>query len=163
MLEREVATVYSPDPALVSELAELAATLDGGHAEADAELVDRFNALAGSQLTFRDFQGIYGAQEHDEFVEELLVSLHTPAAPSLDRAELVRLVQSVLDDPVNDKLIRHAEATIDKTLGVSGFTDAIFWPDLFFGPDRAGGEPTAEQIADELLRRSKESKTKILL
>jgi hypothetical protein len=147
-------TIPDIDPKLVAALAGLASQLDGGARSSDQDLVDRFNALAGTTLTFADFQGIYGAEEHETFVERVLTERATAADPTLDRAGLIALISSVLADPTNDRQLAYAEAVVRKTFGVTDFTNAIFWPDAFFGHDDPTRDHPPEEIADAILLRA---------
>lgn len=140
------------DPAQVDELAALASEIDGDSEEGAASLVEAFNRSAGTSLTHADFQGIYGGEEHEDFVRRVLIMQATTARPDLTRDELVELVQSVLDDAVNDDLVAYVGTLVRKTYGEPAFTDAVFWPDVFFGEDV--GQPTAADIADTILERA---------
>lgn len=151
------------DPEMVQELGELAARIDGGSPTSDQHLVDTFNEMSGLSIPFERFQGVYGAQEHSEWVEGLLVANAVDSETDLSRERLVTLVQSVLDDATDDKQLTFVSTLVEKSLGVLDFTDAIYWPDQFFGHGDVKREHTAEEIADELLRKSKNRKPAILL
>lgn len=148
------------DAERVAALAELASRLDGGSEHDDQPLVDQFNQLAGTDLDFASFQGVYGAEEHATFVERLLTAGATEADPTLDRAGLVDLIQAVLDDVTDDRRLTHAAVLIEKTYGEPSFTDAIFWPDVFFGHGDVQRVHTAEEIADAVLERRAERATR---
>jgi hypothetical protein len=60
------------DEAKVHRLARLAARLDGAMPGQWEEDLTEFNRLAGTTHTITDFQGIYGAEEHDTWVRRLL-------------------------------------------------------------------------------------------
>lgn len=52
----------------------------------------------------------------------------------------------------DDARISYVDTVVRKTFGVEGLSDAVFWPQEFFG--RAlEGEPSAAQIVDEVLSR----------
>ncbi len=60
------------DEAKLSRLAGLASKIDGALPGLWEELLEEFNCEAGTSLEFADFQGIYGAEEHDTWVRRLL-------------------------------------------------------------------------------------------
>lgn len=63
------------DEALVDRLAELAARLDGAQPGQWEDDLAEFNQLAGTTIPFEEFQGIYGGEDHDDYVRRVLRSL----------------------------------------------------------------------------------------
>ena len=57
------------DEHLVARLAEFADSLDGNPNE---ELRAEFNKLAGTDLPMKLFQGVYGSEDHANFVRRIL-------------------------------------------------------------------------------------------
>jgi hypothetical protein len=135
------------DEDLVATLAELAEQLDGARSDPDG-LVQRFNALAGSRLMFEDFQGVYGAEEHRDFVVRVRLLALADARPHWTREDVVQAVAAVLADTTDQQRLAYTDGVLRATYGETGFMDALFWPEEVFGEDI---EPTAEQIADLVL------------
>ena len=142
------------DAAKVARLTELAAELDGAPAvDGDDPLVVEFNRLAGTSLSFEDFQGIYGAEEHETFVRRLLARQAAEPRPALDRDGLVALFARIVSDPCDDAFLEHAFATIEATYGDGRVSDLVFWPGRYLA-DHDGHELTPEEMADAVLARS---------
>jgi hypothetical protein len=141
------------DEDLVQRLATIAARLDGGDELADAPLLDEFNQLAGTDLPFSEFQGIYGAEEYVDFVRRLLTDRATGASPDLDRESLVAMFAKVLADPCDDAYVQYVFATIKKTYGDTQISDLVFWPGEYFGDGDNQRELTPELMADAVLER----------
>lgn len=139
------------DESLVAQLAELASSIDGGRKDEMQEAVQTFNKMSGSQLVFSDFQGIYGAEEHDEFVRRLLLQNQAKASPELSIDELTQLFQDVLDNPSNEQRVSQVIALIKKTWPDSNPSDLIFWPGEYFGDGNNRRELSARQMAQEIL------------
>ena len=153
------------DDDLVARLADLAATLDGSPPPPTEEWLrhvripelDEFNRLAGLSLRWEDFQGVYGAEEHEVWVRRALILDRTPARPELTREELVTLFQRAVgpDGAVADEdALTFLDATVERSWGVSGVTDLIFWPNEWFGDDDLHRSLTPEQVADAVWERA---------
>jgi hypothetical protein len=56
----------------VARLADLAAEIDGADLDRTRNQLAEFNREAMTHLTFFDFQGIHGAQDHDTWVRQIL-------------------------------------------------------------------------------------------
>lgn len=147
------------DPALAARLAELAATLDGGQRSLSEEMVEEFNALAGTDLSFSDFQGIYWAEEHIDFVRRILVAQATEADRNLTRQDLVEMFRRVLDDPCDDEYLTFVFQTVEKTYGDRQASDLVFWPGEYFGDGDHSRVLTPEEMADAVLKRYEERST----
>jgi hypothetical protein len=52
------------DEELVQQLARIADRLDGGDENVDLPILEEFNRLAGTEIPFAEFQGIYGGEDH---------------------------------------------------------------------------------------------------
>jgi hypothetical protein len=61
------------DEQLVARLAKLAAHLDG---DPDEELRAEFNRLAGTDIPMAEFQGIYGGEDHEDYVRRRVLYYH---------------------------------------------------------------------------------------
>ncbi|WP_417377462.1 hypothetical protein [Gimesia maris] len=141
------------DEDLVQRLAKIAARLDGGDEVADASLLDEFNQLAGTDIPFSEFQGIYGAEEHIDYVRRVLTDRATEASPDLSREGLIEMFAKVLAAPCDDAYVQYVFNTINQTFGDTQISDLIFWPGEYFGDGNNQRELTPELIADAVLER----------
>lgn len=141
------------DDDLVQHLAQIAARLDGGDEVADAALLDEFIRSAGTNIPFYEFQGIYGAEDHVDYVRRVLTDRTTEASPDLDREGLIAMFAKVLADPCDDTYLQYVFATIEKTFGDSQISDLVFWPGEYFGDGDNQRELTPELMADAVLER----------
>ena len=78
------------DEQLVARLAELADAIDGNPSEA---LRAEFNKLANTELPVSFFQGIYGSEDHTNFVRRVLRKQRIKPVPDVTREELVEIVR----------------------------------------------------------------------
>jgi len=144
------------DEALVEHLAKIASKLDGGHEENDRELLAEFNRLAGTEIPFSEFQGIYSAEEHFDYVRRVLTAKATAAQPDLDRDGLIEMFTKIDADPCDDAYLSYVFARIKKTFGDDKISDLVFWPNLYFGEGNKPKELTPEVMADAVLDRYKQ-------
>lgn len=140
------------DPEQVALLAALAERLDGVAEGESEEWVGEFNRLSGLELVWPDFQGVYGAEDHETFVRRNLL-LAQARPQDLDRADLVSLFSRILADVTDDAFVAWAVATIERSCGLDGVSDLIFWPDQWFGDGHLQRELTPEELADAILAR----------
>lgn len=148
------------DEYLVQRLATIAARLDGGDEVADVSLLDEFNQLAGTDMPFSEFQGIYRAEEHIDYVRRLLTDRATEASPDLSREGLVEMFAKVLADPCEDAYLQYVFTTIKKTFGDAQISDLVFWPGEYFGDGNNQRELTPELMAAAVLARYAQRKRK---
>lgn len=136
------------DEAKVRRLADLAARLDGANPGLwEGDLAD-FNRVAGTALPIEAFQGIYGAEDHEDWVRRALYRRSLAPSPDLSRAEMAEIVSRVIACDASRDF--YLELFLVNCAHPSG-SDLIFWPDLV--PDLPKDrEPTAEEIADLALR-----------
>ena len=92
------------DEDLLQRLAAMAARLDGGDENADASILAEFNQLAGTSIPFSEFQGIYGAEVHIDYVRRVLTDRATEALPGLERDGLATMFAKVLADPCDKRV-----------------------------------------------------------
>jgi hypothetical protein len=137
----------------VRRLARLAARLDGANPGGTAPALwegdlAEFNRVAETALDINDFQGIYGAEEHEDWVRRLLYHQTLAPAPDLSRAEMVEIVSRVMAcDADHDFYLELFQVNCKHPSG----SDLIFWPNLV--PELPQDhEPTAEEIADLAIR-----------
>ncbi len=136
------------DQMKLTRLARLAARLDGAApGQADEELA-MFNKIAGTSLEVRDFKGISGAEEHEDWVRRLLYQQRLSPDPNLTRGEMIEIVKRVMALTANYDFFLELFLVNCKH---PSMTDLIYWPNLVpeLPQDR---EPTAEEIADLAMR-----------
>lgn len=141
------------DEDLVQRLATMAARLDGGDEVSDASLLDAFNRLAGTDIPFSAFQGIYGAEEHIDNVRRVLTDRAKETSTDLGREGLIEMFAKVLADTCDDAYLQFVFTTIEKTFGDTQVSDLVFWPGEYFGDGNDQRELTPELMADAVLER----------
>jgi hypothetical protein len=132
----------------VRHLASLASRLDGAATGLWDDDLAEFNRIAGTSVPIEHFQGIYGAEEHEDWVRRLLYRTSLSPCPDISRAEMVEIVSRILaGGPDQDFYVQ----LFDVNCRHPSRTDLIFWPNLVaeLPQDR---EPMAEEIADPALR-----------
>ena len=140
------------DEAKLERLADLADRMDGaGPGQYDDELAE-FNLLAGTDMAINDFQGIYGAEDHEDYVRRLLYRRSLAPSADLSRPEMVEIISRIL--AVRSVAERDFYLELfELNCKHPSRSDLIYWPDLV--PDLPQGrEPTAEEIADLAMRVS---------
>jgi hypothetical protein len=145
----------SLDKAKVQRLARLAARIDGARPGQWEEALAEFNRIAGTNLAFEEFQGIYGAEEHETWVRRLLVQRSLKPVADVSRAELVEIVRRAMPqngDPEHEAYM----AIFDANVPMKGASNLIFYPPDYdeatntWGGGRPMGQydPTPEQIVE---------------
>jgi hypothetical protein len=136
------------DETLVARLAKLAAAIDGARPGQWEEHLAEFNRLAHTAIPFADFQGIYGGEEHEDWIRKLLYQKSLTADPNLARAEMVEIVSRVMAGGKDHEFF--LELFLVNCKHPSG-SDLIFWPRMV--PEFSGNhQPSAEEIADLVMR-----------
>src|SRR5262249_3401885 len=136
------------DEAKVHQLADLAARLDGANPGQWENDLTEFNRVAGTSFAIDDFQGIYGGQDHENWIRRVLYRQSLAPRAELSRPGLAEIVSRVTaSGPGHDFYL---ELFLVNCKHPSG-SDLIFWPDSVpeLPQDR---EPTAEEIADLAMR-----------
>ncbi|QDU11059.1 hypothetical protein [Gimesia aquarii] len=141
------------DEALVQRLAELANELDGADEHDAKPLLEEFNELAGTSIPFAEFQGIYGAEDHIDYVRRVLTDKLTNADSSLTRDDLTEMFKRVCENPTDDAYLQFMFSTIKKTFGDHQISDLVFWPGEYFGDGDNSREQTPEEMAEAVLER----------
>lgn len=148
------------DEQLAARLAELAANIDGAQPGEWDEWLTEFNQLANTSIPFEHFQGIYGGEDHIEWVRRILHDQHTKPANDVTREELIEIVRRAM--PQNGYPDAEAYMTIlDKNVPRPGASHLIFYPpDYDDATNTWGGgrmmreyDPTPEQIVEWALER----------
>ena len=148
------------DEELVQRLATIASRLDGGDEFSDASLLAEFIQLAGTDIPFSEFQGIYGAEEHIDYVRRVLTDRVTEVSPGLDRDGLTTMFAKVLADPCDNAYLQYVFSTIKKTFGDTQISDLVFWPGEYFGDGNNQRELTPDLMADAVLERHAKRKSR---
>src|SRR6476659_7971095 len=146
-LRREL-TPPELDESLAARLAELAASIDGAAAGEWEDDLAEFNRLAGTSIPFEEFQGIYGGEEHVNFVRRVLRRPALSADSNLSTAEMAEIVSRIIAGGKHcDFYVEVFRANCRHPSG----TDLIFWPNLVpeLPQDR---EPSNSEIAELALR-----------
>lgn len=144
------------DEAKVERLAELAAGIDGAQPGQWEDFLAEFNASAGTTLTYDDFQGIYGGQDHDTWVRKLLSDPHLTRLPDIHREELVELVRRVMEEAGPEHEIDFYLGLLELNIPDPRISDLIYWPGEYFGEGHpVPAEMTPEQVIDTALERAK--------
>jgi hypothetical protein len=136
------------DEALVARLADLAATLDGSPSGGSEDDVAAFNAEAGTSFAWLDFQGIYGAQDHDEWVRSVLAELHVHRVADITRAELVEMVRRVMSRDSEEYEVWFWLEMLEVNLPEPEIIQLIYYPGDYLGDGNNTRELTPEQIVD---------------
>ncbi|WP_425396507.1 hypothetical protein [Aeoliella sp.] len=136
------------DESLVARLAKLASAIDGAAAGEWEEKLAEFNRLAGTSIAFEELQGIYGGEEHEDYVRRLLWCQKLHSDPELTVAEMTEIVERVID--CREACDFYMEVFLANCKHPSG-SDLIYWPDLVpeLPQDR---EPTSAEIAELAMR-----------
>ena len=79
------------DEELTSRLADLAAKLDGARPGEWDEWLAEFNNLASTSIPIEHFQGIYGGEDHIDWVRRILHDQQTIPATDVRREELIEI------------------------------------------------------------------------
>jgi hypothetical protein len=146
--------------AKVRRLAELASGLDGANPGLWEEDLAEFNRVAGTALPIEDFQGIYGAEEHEAWVRRVLVRQAVRPVADVTRSDLVEIIRRAM--PQNGYADHEAYmAVFDANVPLPGASNLIFYPMDYdpatntWGGGRQMGEydPTPEQIGEWALAR----------
>jgi hypothetical protein len=143
------------DEAKVIRLVELAAGLDGTHPGLWEEDLSEFNRIAGTTLPISDFQGIYGAEDHEAWVRRILIRQAARPVADVARSELAEVVRRAM--PQNGYADYEGYmAVFDVNVPLPDASNLIFYP-LDYDPRTntwCGGlqmgeyDPTPEQIVD---------------
>jgi len=149
------------DEELIARLARLAASIDGARpGEWEDELAE-FNRLAGTDIPFSHFQGIYGGEDHADWVRRVLYHETIRPAPGVTRDELIEVVRRCLPQNGYWDLLRAYMAILDANVPRQRASNLLFYPPDYdcatntWGGGRPMGEydPTPEQIVDWALER----------
>jgi hypothetical protein len=141
------------DNATVRRLAKWAAAIDGARPSQWEDELAAFNAEANTGLTFEDFQGIAGGQDHATWVKSVLSGASLRPLPDITREELIELVRRIgladSKEHETDFWLRVLEVNLPNV----PISDLIFWPDEVPGVDAGSDELSPERIVELALTR----------
>lgn len=144
------------DEVLVARLAQLAAAIDGARpGEWEDELLE-FNRLAGTDIPFAHFQGIYGGEDHADWVRRVLNRERVRPVSGVTREELVEVVRRCLPQSGYWDQRDAWMAILDANVPRPRASNLLFYPPDYdestntWGGGRRMGEynPTPDQIVD---------------
>ena len=115
------------DEALVRRLARLAARLDGRSPAWQEELAE-FNRLAGTALPIDDFQGIYGAEDHEDWVRRVLYHKVIKPAPGISREDLTEVVRRAMSRSESFADREAYRAVFDANVPLENASNLLFYP-----------------------------------
>jgi hypothetical protein len=136
------------DEKRVAHLAQLADGIDGALPGQWEEELAEFNAEAGTDLGFLDFQGIYGGQNHETWVRKVLAAPSLRRLPDISRAELVELARRVMEGDGREHEIDFWLEMLALTIPDPQVSDLIYWPGEYFGDGNNARDLTPEQVID---------------
>jgi hypothetical protein len=142
------------DETRVVRLAAIAAEIDGGERDETASQLAEFNREAMTNLTFLDFQGIYGGQDHDTWVRKVLAGPYEYRLTDITRSELIEMAGRVMDAEIPEHAQYFWLKMLELNIPDARISDLFFWPGEYFGDGDNSRELTAEQIIKIALRNS---------
>jgi hypothetical protein len=143
------------DEATVLHLAELASRLDGADPGLWEDDLAEFNRVAETAFSVEDFQGIYGAEEHEDWVRRVLIRNTVRPVPDVTRAELAEIIKRAM--PTSGYPDYEAYMAIfDANVPLPGASNLIFYPSDYDPATNTWGrgrpineyDPTPEQIVE---------------
>lgn len=154
----------SLDEKLVERLTLLAENLDTErHSTQIEEWLAKFNATASTNLEWQNFRGIYGYQNHDEWVKSVLLRQRVVAVPDISREELGEIVRRIQENPGGESETDFYLALLQANVPYRGVSGLIFWPNLYFGDEDVSRTLTPEQIVEIALNNPGNPSTAIAL
>jgi hypothetical protein len=136
------------DEEKVQRLARIAGRLDGSLREHSDEDLALFNREAGTSLEWLEFQGIYGACEHDVWVREVLARPFERPIPDITREELLELIRRICNGEGEEHETSFYFELLAANVPDPRISDLIYWPGEYFGDGDNQRELTPEQILD---------------
>jgi len=138
------------DAQLVARLAKLADAIDGNPSEL---LRSEFNSLAGTDVPMSHFQGVYGMDGHESFVQGLLRKKYIKPTPDVTREELIEVVRRAMKI---DDLAEAYMAVFDANVPSPHASSLIFYPPDYDDQSGTWGDgkqmraydPSPDQIVD---------------
>jgi nucleoside-diphosphate-sugar epimerase len=136
------------DEAKVARLAKLAARIDGAYPGQCEELLEEFNREAGTNFTFADFQGIYGAMDHETFVRHVLSKPAARGVPDVTRDDLLELLTRLCNAEGAEHEQQFWLRLLEAKLPDPRLSDLIYWPGEYFGDGDNARQLSPREILD---------------
>lgn len=140
------------DETKVARLAGLAAEIDGGQRDNTESQLAEFNREAKTNLTFLDFQGIYGGQDHDTWVRQILAGPNVRRLTDITQSELIEMARRVMGAKSPEHVTYFWLEMLALNTSDARISDLFFWPGEYFGDGDNSRELTAEQIIKTALK-----------
>lgn len=156
--KEERPTTWKTYESLVARLIRYAEEIDYGNPEETQAQLAAFNKEAKTNLEFGDFQGIYGGQEHHEWVRKVLTIPYEVRVPDMERSELVEMARRVMDGDAPDHAIEFWIRMLEINIPNERVSDSIFWQSEYFGDPDYSQELSPEQIVEIALGDAAASK-----
>lgn len=121
------------DEQLVSKLCELSEDIDCGERDLTEHLVIEFNRLAATEFDFRDFQGIYGAQDHNTWVRKVLYEPYIQPVADVTKDELVEMARRGMECEGAEHDVDFWLLMLEVNIPNERVMDLIFHPGVYFG------------------------------
>ena len=140
------------DESKVARLAELAAEIDCGRQDQTQDQLAEFNREALTNLTFIDFQGIYGSQDHDTWVRQVLATPYEQRLADITKPELIEMTRRVMEADGPEHAINFWLHMLELNIPDTQISDLIFCPGEYFGVEDNSQELSPEQVVEITLR-----------
>lgn len=145
------------DEPRVVRLTGFSQEIDGGTLDETRNQLAAFNREAKTDFEFIDFQGIYGGQDHDTWVRQVLGTPHEVHVANITQAELVEMARRVMKCEGPEHAIYFWLSMLKINIPNERISDLIFWPGEYFGDEYDEGnsqELSPEQVIDIALRHT---------
>ncbi|EJN30908.1 hypothetical protein PMI35_01731 [Pseudomonas sp. GM78] len=140
--------------AKVARLADLAAEIAGADQDRAWNLLAEFNREAMTHLTFLDFQGVFGAQDHDTWVRQILTAPYERRLRDISQSELIEIARRVMNADSPEHTTDFWLKMLALNIPDARISDLFFWPGEYFGDGDNAQELTPEQIIETALKNS---------
>lgn len=118
--------------------------------------MDEFHRLSGTDIPFEHFRGIYGGEDHEDWIRRVLLSQRTSVIPDVTRADLIAVFGRICSGQCCGAELDFALAQLEHNLGDPQISDLIFWPGEYFGDGDNARQLTPEEMAEAALARKRE-------
>lgn len=134
--------------AKVARLADLAAEIDCGHQDQTGEQLAEFNREAMTNLAFIDFQGIYGGQDHETWVRQILAGPHEQRLTDITQPELTEMARRIMEGEGPEHATYFWLEMLALNIPDPRIIDLIYHPGEYFGDGDNKRELTPEQVIE---------------
>lgn len=136
------------DESRVARLTRFAEEIDCGHPEHTREQIVAFNQEAMTELEFSDFQGIYGGQDHDTWVRNVLAAPYARRVADVTKCELIELARRVMESDGAEHDMNFWLDMLAINIPNERVSDLIFWPGEYFNDVNYSKRLSPEQVVD---------------